>query len=91
MWCCWRASSRVCCGIADAEGTQRWELGRAGRPTRELPVAEGTHEQDVQTEFRQQRQNGALNPALGRVVGHLAGVDAAGGHEPGELAEGDAE
>src|SRR6185312_8926570 len=34
----------------DAKGTQRCELGRAGRPARELPLAERAHQQDAEAE-----------------------------------------
>ena len=72
----------------DAEGTQRRELGPAGLPSHELSLAERAHEQDAEAEFGGERQDRALDLALGRVVGHLDGVDTAGGHELGEFAEG---
>jgi hypothetical protein len=74
----------------DPEGTQRPQLGRAGRPAHQLPVAERAHEQDAEAELAGQRQDRPLGLALGRVAGHLDSVDAAGGHELGEVAEGDA-
>lgn len=39
----------------DAEGTQRCELGRAGRPARELALAEGAHEQDAEAEVEERK------------------------------------
>jgi hypothetical protein len=62
--------------------------GRAGRPTRQLPLAERAHQQDAQAEFVGQRQDGPLGLALGWVVRHLHGAGPPGPHELGELAEG---
>jgi hypothetical protein len=72
----------------DAEGTQRCELGRAGLPPHQLPLAERAHEHDTEAQLVGQRQDRALDLALEGVVGHLHGVDAAGGHQLGELGKG---
>jgi hypothetical protein len=45
----------------DAEGTQRRELVRAGRPTHQLPLAERAHEQHAETELAGERQDRALD------------------------------
>ena len=73
---------------SDTERTQRLQLGQAGRPAHQLPLAQRAHEQDAEAELVGQRQDRALHLALHRVVGHLDGVDAAGGHQLGQLPEG---
>ena len=51
-------------------------------------LAERAHQEHTQAELASQRQDGSLDLALGRVVGHLDGVDPTAGHQLGELAEG---
>ena len=53
---------------ADAEGTQRCQLGRAGRPAHELALAERAHQQDAEAEFVGQQQDGALDLPVRRKV-----------------------
>ena len=79
---------RACAQVVTPNGRSGSSSCRAGRPARQLPLAERAHQQDAQAEVVGQRQDGALDLAVGRVVGHLHGVDAAGAHELGELAEG---
>jgi len=67
---------------------QRGKLGRAGRPAYQRSLAERAHKQDAEAEVVGQRQDRALDLALGRVVRHLDGVDSPGGHELGQFAEG---
>jgi hypothetical protein len=52
----------------DAEGTQRCQLGRAGRPAHELALAERAHQQDAEAEFVGQRQDGPLDLPVRRKV-----------------------
>ena len=78
---------RACAQVVTPKGRSGASRSGAGRAAHELPLAERAHEQDAEAEFVGQRQDGALGLALGRVVGHLDGVDAAGGHELGEFTE----
>ena len=43
----------------DAEGAQRCQLRRAGRPAHELALAERAHQEDAEAEFVGQRQDGS--------------------------------
>jgi hypothetical protein len=62
---------------------ERRELGRVRLAPHQLALAQRAHEQHAETEVGGQRQDRALHLAVGRVVGHLDDLDAAGGHDLG--------